>query len=110
MTPTGRDKPPQISLPVAEILYIAMDHVLEHVEGMDDALVENMHQGDEDVKTYSKYRTAVLAKRGNGSDAAREYTDIARGALNRWLGTRATKRQAMQGDFDQWARELNDDE
>jgi len=56
MTATGRDKPPQISLPVAEILYVALDHVLEHVEGMDDALVENMRQV---MKTYSKYRTAV---------------------------------------------------
>lgn len=109
MTSTGRDKPPQISLPVAEILYVALDHVLNAVEDRDDvtALVENMRRV---MKTYGKYRTAVLVKRGDSPEDARRYTDVARQSLHRWLTMQASKRIELQADFDRWTEELTSDD
>lgn len=109
MTATERSKPPQLPVPVAEILYVSLEHILDLAEGgreIPKTLTDNMRLV---MKTYSKYRTDVLVKRGNDAVDARRYTDIARQSLHRWLTMRASKHIELQADFDRWAEELSDD-
>ena len=103
------DKTPVPMIPVAtaEMLYVALGHVLAYVEA-NGTYPKHMAEGLQAVmRTYHRHRTDIMAKRGHGPESVQKYTAMARSTLMRWLGRQEKKREEELGDFDRWAKELD---
>lgn len=104
-----QSKLPMVPVATAEILYVALDHVLTHVEehgSYPKHLSEDMRRV---MGTYNKLRANTLILRGGTPETVRKYTEMASRSLARWLMSRSAKHEELQGDFDRWAGELSND-
>ena len=105
----ARSELPMIPVATAEILYVALGHVLAYVDkhgNYPQHMADNMRQV---MKTYHKVRGNTMAHRGHTPDSIQRYTAMAQRSLERWLDTRTAKTEELQADFDRWANELNSD-
>lgn len=99
---------PMIPVATAEILYVALGHILAHVEkhgNYPPHMAESMRQV---MGTYHKVRTNTMAHRGHNAASVQRYTAMAQRSLQRWLETRAAKTEELEAHFDRWAEELSD--
>lgn len=101
---------PMIPVAAAEILYVALDHVLTHIEANGEYPKHMSDDMRRVLGTYHKVRVNAMSHRGHDATAVAKYTDTAQRSLARWLDSRAAKSEELEGHFDQWKEELGDRE
>jgi hypothetical protein len=97
---------PDLPVGLGEVLYVALAHVLDHVELHGSYPPEMAQDMRLVLAAYSKGRSRSLAAQGVPQVGVDRYTDTASGSLARWLNIRALGRKQTQGDFDRWQQEL----
>lgn len=106
----AESKLPMIPVATAEILYVALDHVLTHVEKHGEYPKHMSDDMRRVLGTYNKVRTNAMAQRGHNAAAVTKYTEMAQRSLGRWIDHRAAKTVELTEHFDQWKEELGERE
>lgn len=101
---------PMIPVAAAEILYVALDHVLTHIEQNGEYPKHMADDMRRVLGTYHKVRANAMAHRGLDATSVAKYTQTAQRSLARWLDSRAAKTVELSEHFDQWKEELGDRE
>jgi hypothetical protein len=102
------EKVPMIPVAAAEILYVAMDHILTHIDKHGEYPKHMSDDMRRVLGTYHKVRSNAMAHRGHDAMAVRRYTETAQRSLAQWMNLRAAKSEELEGHFDQWKEELGD--
>lgn len=95
-----------VPVATAEILYVALGHVLAHVEKhgtYPPHMAESMRRV---MGTYHKVRANTMAHRGHNAASVQKYTATAQRSLTRWLESQTAKTEELEAHFDRWAEEL----
>lgn len=98
---------PTIPLKHAELLHVALSTVVHVIETRTDYPIDNIEKV---VAAYRVSRDKYLTGVGYSKEQIKLHTEAAVEALVTWLEEREAKKKSALSDFDQWARELLDED
>jgi hypothetical protein len=100
---------PQIPVSLAEMLFISLGHVLDHIEQHGTYPPIMAHNIRKVLDRYDRDRTGALLMQGAPSMAVARYKEYAALKWQKWMQDKALQDEAAQADFEKWAQEMESD-